>query len=330
MAINQLWYTRRNKEIRGPFPSGMITRYILLGRILETDELSPDQCSWVPVTELPDLIPEQMKLDLSLKENGERLRIARLREDERLSDDRRRIADQEADQAGDIRFKRSGVERRESEPIDILRHRELKTKFKKILDKPAKENYLPRIVVLGLMLLASVWFASVEVQKPYIILNNCNVQPAPNVNWNNCRLQGIQIVAINLAGAKMHSAYLVGANLNGSTFVNADMSYIDLVNANAPNTNFQNTDLRGALMRNTNLENARLLHADLRYALLQSANLKNADFTGADLTLADLSGADITNVRLKDAKLDKTIWTDGSVCSPESVGKCIPVNNRPR
>jgi len=326
MALNQLWYTRRNKEIRGPFPSGMITRYILLGRILETDELSPDQCSWVSVTEMPDLIPEQMKLDVSIKENNERLRIARLREDERLSDDRRITGDKEADLTDDIRFKRSGIERRESEPIDVLRHRALKTKFKKILDKPEKENYLPRIILLTLILIGSIWFAFIESPAPYVILNNCNVQPAPNVNWNNCRLQGIQIAALNLSGAKMHSAYLVGANLSGSSFINAQMAYVDLVNANAQNANFERADLQGAIMRNINLENARLLNTNLSYALLQGANLKNADFTGADLTLVDFSGADVTNIKLTGAKMDKVIWVDNSVCSPESVGKCIPIN----
>ncbi|NOZ52457.1 MAG: pentapeptide repeat-containing protein [Gammaproteobacteria bacterium] len=329
MALKQVWYTRRNKEIRGPFPQGMITRYILLGRILETDELSSDQCMWVSVNNLPELIPDEMKLDLSIKENAERLRIVRLREDERLSDDRRRFSDEtQGDQVDSLRYKRSGVERRESEPLEILRHRELKTKFMKSLSKPSNENYLPRITALTFILLGALWFAFIESPTPYVILNNCNIPPAPKVNWNNCRLQGATITAVNLAGAKMHSTYLFGADLTGSIFANADMAYVDLVNANAQNANFQNADLEGAVMRNINLENAKLSNANLRYALLQGANLKNADLTGADLTLVDLNGANITNVNLTGAKLDKVIWIDNSICAPESVGQCISLNKK--
>ena len=37
---NAGWFTRREGVIRGPFPAGEITRYILLGRIRLDDELS--------------------------------------------------------------------------------------------------------------------------------------------------------------------------------------------------------------------------------------------------------------------------------------------------
>ena len=97
MSNKQLWYTRRDKEIRGPFPPGLITRYILLGRIQESDELSTDQLSWQQVSCLPDLIPPQMKLDLSMPDNMEKLRIARMREDERETVDRRNKNDSNSD-----------------------------------------------------------------------------------------------------------------------------------------------------------------------------------------------------------------------------------------
>ena len=154
MSNNQLWYTRRDKEIRGPFPPGLVTRYILLGRILESDELSNDQISWQQVSSFPYLIPPEMKLDLSLPENNEKLRIARMREDEREVGDRR---DKQA--ATYVNHKRSGKDRRSSESSDIIRHREIRNQLLESLRQKERENYIPRILGVMFVFTAIILFA---------------------------------------------------------------------------------------------------------------------------------------------------------------------------
>ena len=57
-----LWYTRRDGVVRGPYPDRQISRYILLGRIGENDELRPEGGQWAGMKDYPDLIPEVMKL----------------------------------------------------------------------------------------------------------------------------------------------------------------------------------------------------------------------------------------------------------------------------
>lgn len=156
MTNNQLWYTRREKEIRGPFPAGLITRYILLGRIREDDELSVDQLSWQIVSEKPELIPEELKLDLSIPENQERLRIARMREDEREATNRRSKKVANGDDANT--FKRSGIERRKTEPDDVKRHREIKDQLLVSLRKKSRENYVSRFVWLTFVLTLIAFF----------------------------------------------------------------------------------------------------------------------------------------------------------------------------
>ena len=156
MSSKQLWYTRRDKEIRGPFPAGQITRYILLGRIVETDQLSADQISWLPVRELPDLIPPEIKLDLSIPENQEKLRIARMREDERDTGDRRE-KQQQTDVEGKNNYVRRGGDRRSSEPSDMLRHREIKTQLLESLREKKKQDYIPRILGFVLVFSALFW-----------------------------------------------------------------------------------------------------------------------------------------------------------------------------
>lgn len=154
MSNKQLWYTRRDKEIRGPFPPGLITRYILLGRILGSDELSTDQISWQQVVNLQDLIPSEMKLDLTIPENMEKLRVARMREDERETNDRR---DKQA--ATYVNHKRSGKDRRSSESDDVIRHREIRTQLLESLRQKQRENFIPRILGVMFVFTVILWFA---------------------------------------------------------------------------------------------------------------------------------------------------------------------------
>lgn len=157
MSNKQLWYTRRDKEIRGPFPPGLITRYILLGRILESDELSTDQISWQQVTRLPDLIPPEMKLDQNKPENREKLRIARMREDEREAIDRR--AQNTLDNNKQPNHTQRRKDRRSSESDDVIRHREIRTQLLESLRQKQRENYVPRIIGVMFVFTAIVWFA---------------------------------------------------------------------------------------------------------------------------------------------------------------------------
>lgn len=156
MTNNQLWYTRREKEIRGPFPAGLITRYILLGRIREDDQLSVDQLSWQLVNEVSELIPEELKLDLSLPENLEKLRIARLREDEREASDRR--SKQSTNENESNLKQRSGIERRKTETDDVKRHREIKDQLLASLRKKSRESYVSRFVWLSFVLTLIAFF----------------------------------------------------------------------------------------------------------------------------------------------------------------------------
>lgn len=74
--------------MRGPFPAGEITRYILLGRIRLDDELSSDRATWSAAEKLTGLLPHEM-LNLSSWEDYQRYIEARMRVDERSTDRRR-------------------------------------------------------------------------------------------------------------------------------------------------------------------------------------------------------------------------------------------------
>lgn len=298
MQIRQLWYTRRDDEVRGPFPAGLITRYILLGRIRESDELSLDQLEWKRVADLPDLIPPLMRPGdgESEEERLQRLTLARRWEDERLAGDRRRTHLS----ASDKNYQRRAGDRRQAEPPELIQHRVAKTAARKL--KKPRENYLPQLLIAGVILAAvgalAIYYPT-ELAKPAAL---CNAAAQPRVNWSNCTLDGIALKQADLRGANLHNARLGGADLYGAKLTGADLAY----------ANFNNADMRYA-----DLQGSTLLGASLR-----NADLSNANLQGADLSYANFAGANLGGANLEGAKLDRAIWFDNSVCAVGSRGEC--------
>jgi uncharacterized protein YjbI with pentapeptide repeats len=318
---NQLWYTRRDKEIRGPFPKKLITRYILIGRVQESDEVSPDQRHWRPVSELPEFIPEELKADLSIPENLEKLRLARLREDERRYGDRRQLSGEELEAA--IRKRRSGNERRDTETREALRHRLIKTKTSQLL-RAEKKSYRKVAVILAVGVAVILGLAMLYSPQSQVVADNHCKHPAqPNVDWRNCRFEGLQLSAVDLHGAKLQNTSLIAANLRGANLSQAQMSYTNLLNADVGNANMTSATLFGAVLRKADLTAANLKDSDMRYAILQDVDLSNADLRNANMSNVLLTGANVTNTNFAGAKLDNAIWTDNTICAPESIGRCV-------
>ena len=325
MNNKHLLYTRRHKEVRGPFPIKMISRYILLGRVLDTDEISSDQRNWKLVSAVPELIPEELKADLAIPENREKLRLARLREDEREYGDRRTTEGE--DVSDDIRRRRSGEERRESESMEAMRHRRIKTETSQLI-AVSNENYRVRFLAVVTIIVVIIGVIAMLSPKREIITNNCATAARPLVNWSNCRFEAMQLNGANLQGATLQNTFLISASLRGANLTEAQMSYSNLANADMRDSNLSNTKLLGAVLRKADLNAANLRNSDLSFAILHEADLTNADFSNANLTNVVLNGAIIANTNFSGAILDKAIWTDNTVCAPESIGKCIPVKAR--
>lgn len=321
MQSRQLWYTRRGREIRGPFPPGLITRYILLGRIKETDELSIDQIDWMLVSDVPELIPKELKADPSDPVGLQNLKLARYREDERQAGDRRRHGRMIAqDNSRD-------KERRKSEPVEVVKHRALKTEIYKAGNKSQEKNAAGIRVVM----LISLFILSVALGVHYLLPQNhivirCNAPPAQGVNWSNCQLDGLDFSEFDLSDAKLRNASFRSARMRHVTLRRGDLAYGNFSLAVINDSDLSHVILKGAVLRKADLSNTNLFNADLTFAILQGANLAHANLQNADLSNADLNGANLTEADLRGAKLANTIWIDNSVCAPQSVGVCIALN----
>jgi len=317
MGNKQLWYMRRGMEVRGPYPAGQISRYILLGRIKQTDELSTDQHNWQAVAQVPVLIPEEMRTDIGDAQAAERLKIARMREDERGARDRRGPAENVP-----AAERRRASDRRGEEEEEVVRHREVKTAIAEAVHHK-KQNYFLRGVLATLFLAAVIgaaWYY--QPWQPPEETSDCNAWPQPWVNWNNCLMEGAQLAGADLRGARLRNASLAGADLRGAHLGGADLAYISLAGAKLWSAQLNQAALMGANLRNADVGSADLSGANLTYAVLKGADLTGANLAGADLTNADLQGAKIEDADFTAAKLAQAVWVDGSICPATAVGGC--------
>ena len=76
------WYVQKGSRVLGPFSASEVGRFLLLGRVRSTDRVSRDGELWEPVTQVPELVPEEL-LDLDSVPGWARFREAREERDER-------------------------------------------------------------------------------------------------------------------------------------------------------------------------------------------------------------------------------------------------------
>ena len=76
------WYVQKGSRVQGPFSTTEVGRFLLLGRVRNTDRVSRDGELWEPVTQVPELIPEEL-LNLQSDEGWNQFLKVRSVEDER-------------------------------------------------------------------------------------------------------------------------------------------------------------------------------------------------------------------------------------------------------
>ncbi|PLY12053.1 MAG: hypothetical protein C0631_18260 [Sedimenticola sp.] len=289
-----LWYIRRNSSVKGPFPSGTLRRFLILGRVLLNDYVSRDRENWVLVSDTPEVIPPELRKAME-EGTEEQLLAARLREDERTGRERRTA---ESDR---LHAKRRQGERRQDEDELLQQHRSAKTVLREQAESRKRPLLAIAVLIVVVMLTLGYGF---YLEKPVAVDEpDCRAVASAGVNWRNCRLDGLVAESANLQGALMNNAVLAGARLSGAQLIAADLQYADLAGAD-------------------------LSYADLSRALLKGAGLRKADITnaglaGADLSFADLTGATIGGAVFAGAELGHAIWVDGTVCQAGSVGSCV-------
>lgn len=286
---SHMWFVRRGATVKGPFAGAAIRRFIVLGRVRDSDEVSPDQGEWTAVGRHP-----AFSEDAALAVSGAHPELAR--EDERSGRDRRH------DAVGMTAERRAGEDRRSAEaPLELERRRRRLESFASA--RPEPQNLRQPVLLVALLLTilvgAGVLLSRDRQQQ---LQPDCAAAPKPGVVWRGCELDARVLGAVDLSAADLDSVHAPGADFRTARLASTRLRYADLTRAD-----FRASTLDGAI----------LTGAMLRFAQLEGANLRNADLSYADLRSASLQGASLDGARFDDA-----YWVDGRRCGRESVGQC--------
>jgi uncharacterized protein YjbI with pentapeptide repeats len=119
------------------------------------------------------------------------------------------------------------------------------------------------------------------------------------------KMSGLVLENLDLRGADLYFAEVMGSNLSGADFSHADLTQVD----------FRRAKLRKANFSNANLERTDFTQADLREAVFDHAlfcftGLENTDLRGADLSKAVFEYGDVKRWNSRDTDLPKIPWND--------------------
>lgn len=289
--IARTWFTRELGIVKGPFPSAMIRRLVVLGRLSERSEISPDGHSWQLLGSVTRLLPDATGTEFG-QQSAE---LARRREDERRGERRGDMAE--------TTNERRRSERRRPESAKVIKWRvQRRRNLARVgMQVSGRSAALWLTGLLAPLLAGGIYLAA---SRPAVspMPHDCRAPPAPGIDWTHCGLAQARLDDADLSRARIDDADLAGASLRQTRLRGADLSY---------------TNLQGAALAGADLTQSRLVGADLRAADLTGAHLGRSD-----LSFADLRGALVADADIASARLDEAIWVDGRTCARGSVGAC--------
>ena len=249
---HQLWYIQHADSITGPFPPQVVSQYLLLGRIRLDDQVSPDKVNWLPLGDIPELLPKELQLEVD-ESNPE----ARMWHEERIKAARRWAEERFGPDNGGVEHRKTG---HSYEDMAFRQHHaEVEESLKK--KPPRFVGVIVGLVIFALAVAAAlVFYQPVNPVKVGLVspVADCKQAAAPRINWSGCEKQGAWLSEADLSGANLGQIHFNSAQLSKSNLSHVDLSGADLSYANLSGANLSGADLR---------------NADLNYADLGGANL---------------------------------------------------------
>ncbi|MFW5969657.1 MAG: pentapeptide repeat-containing protein [Halofilum sp. (in: g-proteobacteria)] len=242
-----VWYVRRSTTVQGPYSASVIRRYLLLGRLRLSDRVSADGRGWTPLTQRPELIPDEMR-DLDTDEGRARFEAARRAVDERRLD--RDESTPPPPPAGPVRRRRGSI------------------------------MALAGLAAVVIVLVGIGWYR--EFDDGLMQRADCTAPAAAGVVWSGCVKDGMTLASgSTLTELRALNASLRQARMPGVDLSEARLDYADLTEAGLRDADLSGAVLRGATLNGADLSGADLSDADLRNVDLRDARIEGAVFDGA-------------------------------------------------
>ncbi len=107
---------------------------------------------------------------------------------------------------------------------------------------------------------------------------------------------------LDLRGANLHEAQLLGADLSNAMFHHSNLSSVNFANTDLTDSFLSYADLSRAQFHDVNFTRTRLWFTNLSGAMLQDADLPRTDFSNANLVGTNFLGANLSGANFQDAK----------------------------
>ena len=221
------WFIRRGAQVRGPFASGRIRRFLLEGQLNLEDEVSRDKVTWSRITQVPEVVPRQFRYDDDEAEN-EAAFAAQEKQDRLKAIITMVLAVAFFALALALTLllgdgERDGLADCEAVPAPGVSWQNCR---KEGLVAPSAE-------------------------MPGAHLSNARLVQArlAGVNLGNADMRFIDLTQADLAFAKLQQVDLTGANLRGTDLSNADLNGADLSFADLSDARLEGAVLTGARLR---------------------------------------------------------------------------------
>lgn len=219
------WFIRRGAQVRGPFASGRIRRFLLEGQLTLEDEVSRDKVNWALITRVPEVVPRQFRYDDS---GDEAAREAQEKQDRFKATVTMLLAVAFFVLALALTLLLGDGSREGAADCDA---------------EPAPGVYWQNCRKEGLVAPAA--------QMGGAHLSNARLMMArlAGVDLRQADMRFVDLTQSDLAYAKLQGVDLTGSNLRGTDLSNADLSGADLSFADLSDAKLEGAVLDGARLR---------------------------------------------------------------------------------
>ncbi|MEO4044324.1 pentapeptide repeat-containing protein [Hoeflea sp. CAU 1731] len=141
--------------------------------------------------------------------------------------------------------------------------------------------------------LCSVGLAALDARA------SCSSNPAPGVDWSDCRKRNLILSDTDLSGANMSGSELISTDLRHAKLDGANLERADLLR-----TVFHGSSLVGANFMKAAGYRADFSNADLTDASFEKSEMQRTGFTAATLVNVNFSKASLGRARFNDATIE--------------------------
>jgi hypothetical protein len=233
---SQRWYTKHEGVTMGPLTEARIRQLLLEGKLDLADQISEDQQAWVCISEVPSVIPLQLRA-----ESGDKEAMAKVETRARLRAE---------DRASGRRFP--------------------------LLPLLVSVGIVGGLLLVSLWVGMPEEDDSPQCDLPPgpgVNWRNCVLL---NVDVGSASLVGANLNSAVLQQAKLSATQLNGADLSYADMRKSDLRYAQMQNSRLVGTNLQGVDLRDADLSRADLRFADLTGAQIRGAVWTGARLDGA------------------------------------------------------